>query len=630
VEVRGLESAGGRALNGLQGTVKGPASSGRFAVAVDGCTQDKAIRAENLAAVSGRPEARVLLRDCSLLVPRGNFWRRRRFEQDRELLQWRGRCDLDAHGRARVHGSRPLPVGREGVHHVLRVASSEPLPPGVQVTSVQMSVTGMDQGWGNSGDSGVVLYVVRAGSEGIAPWDEEEPLVKVIFDHFRHPSHRHTVQVDGLFGPLAPQPGDRLEVTLHCPSYPGWSVHVEQVLLMAHCLTEQEEPLPGELPEGWEAQSAEAFRRLREGLEDDAMLTVDQSHLSLRGQERQRVWAAASTVAAGCTHTDSGPLVPLLKSLCRGGSTRGAERLLEKLDANAPAAGAPQDPELRQARYGALRGSVHQTLSALEREGQEGFLETVCTHYAEAASECVYRWEREILNMHDLVTGESTGSDALEAEDTLLQTLCEARRQLAEATLHRAKGAAGNSDMHFESFFYGSIHFGLPEQIQAARDPNRLNYGSLNMLRPADVQRELTAAYTPAAIRGILRAQVLESTSRGAQAAREKILDWLRANVPPGFQPQQEDRAARQEAWLFEHCHDESFRLRDWALNFILCGMHVLRPDRITCLMGDPADAGPPIVGAAPARAAAERVSPAGAEADPEAAAAERGRCLVQ
>lgn len=635
VIVQGLASTSGQALNGLEGVVTGRTSSDRLSVDVDG-HGPKALKAENLVAAPGRPVARVLLRDCRLRVPRGNFSRRRRYEQDVEVLRWRGRCDLGADGRARVQGGRAPPVGREGVHHVLRVVRSEPLPEGAQVTSVKLDVVGMDQGWGNSGDSGVVLYLVRAGNDEVAaPWLEEEPLAKVIYDRRRHPGERHSSEVSGLFGPLAPQPGDRLEATLHCPNYPGWSAHVQEVVVSVHCLTEKEEPMRGELPEAWEAQSTEALQRLR-SLREDSFLAVDASHLSLRGQERQHVWDRSATLSVSSRDADVAPVVPRLKSLCRGRSTRGAEKLLGKLDANTAAAGAPQDPQHRKARYGALRGRVHRTLDALAEEGKQGFLETVFTHYAEAADSCIYRWDREISNMHDLVTGESTGSDALQAEDAVLQALCDARRQLAEAALHRAKGAVANSDMHFENYFYGSIHFGLPEQLVAAKDPNRLNYGSLNMLQPADVQRELTEGYTPAAIRGFVRARVLESTAEGSQAVREKLHDWMRGSVPPGFQPEQEDQAVRQEAWLFEQCHDADFRMRDWALNFMLCGMHVLRADRLACLLGDPGDTGPAELLAPSAlpqsHATARADEPAArpARGREQAAGPDGGRCVVQ
>merc|ERR1711907_861180 len=45
--------------------------------------------------------------------------------------------------------------------------------------------------------------------------------------------------------------------------------------------------------------------------------------------------------------------------------------------------------------------------------------------------------------------------------------------------------------------------------------------------------------------------------------------------MPPGFRPQGGTTAERQEAWLFEQCHDESYVLQDAALNLLLCRWHI-------------------------------------------------------
>merc|ERR1712139_525156 len=125
-------------------------------------------------------------------------------------------------------------------------------------------------------------------------------------------------------------------------------------------------------------------------------------------------------------------------------------------------------------------------------------------------------------------------------------------------------------------------------------DPNRLNYASLNMLRPADVQNGLSNAYTPSLIRRIVRTRVLESKAKGSQVMRGKLVDWLRAHIPAGFCPKDAPET-RQQAWLYEQCHNEDFHLRDVALNFVLCGMHILRADRIACVTANPDVAGPPL-----------------------------------
>lgn len=585
VEIRGLESAAGRGWNGRHVRVahEQACQPGRVAVLVDG--EVKAMKEENLMLVAGEHPAewQVLLQHCDLLLPRGNFARRTRSLRTLELVSSRSRGELNANGMGAVDGRRVEGLGREGVHHVLRLYRSEPLPLGMMVSSIEMEARGMDQGWGNTGDSGVVLYVVRAVAEDTAPWDEEGPLLKINYNREVSRSHDHTARVDELFGPLAPQPGDRLEVTLHCPSYPGWSAWVDRVVVRVGCVTEQEEVLPGSTPSTWQEEATNAFSRLWHDLAEDDKLDVDASHLSIRGQLLQGVWQTPPVPESASAVP---PVAPRLRELCRGRPMHGAERLADKLDQNLSVAGAPQDADQRLRRYAAMRATIHRSLDALEVKPE--LVEVLCRHFGEAADDCVYRWDREIVNMHDLATGQATGADARTAEDEVLRVLCAARRQLAETVLHRAKGAAGNSDMHFESYFYGSIHFGLPEQLEAARDPNRLNYGSLNMLRPATVQKELLEAYSPAAIRRLVRTGLWESKAPGMQAVREKCLDWMRANVPAGFRPELQGRE-RQEVWLYEQCHDEGFQLRDEALNFMLCRMHILRAENIACLAGDPA-----------------------------------------
>merc|ERR1719502_1545005 len=107
---------------------------------------------------------------------------------------------------------------------------------------------------------------------------------------------------------------------------------------------------------------------------------------------------------------------------------------------------------------------------------------------------------------------------------------------MAESLLHRIKGQTQLADMHFESHFYASVHFGLGEQLDARRDPHRFTYLSLDsQLRPEQLSKELFEGYTPEALRRSLREAVLEAKSEGSQALREKLLDWLRANIPPGF-----------------------------------------------------------------------------------------------
>merc|ERR1719384_1712811 len=46
--------------------------------------------------------------------------------------------------------------------------------------------------------------------------------------------------------------------------------------------------------------------------------------------------------------------------------------------------------------------------------------------------------------------------------------------------------------------------------------------------------------------------------------------------------------AERQEAWLFDQCHDDAYRLRDVALSLLLCRCHVFSGDRVADLFQAP------------------------------------------
>merc|ERR1711957_830607 len=100
-----------------------------------------------------------------------------------------------------------------------------------------------------------------------------------------------------------------------------------------------------------------------------------------------------------------------------------------------------------------------------------------------------------------------------------------------------------------------------------------------------DLQQELLAEYSPETIRSILRRRVFESSAERTQAMREKLVDWLRAHMPSGYVSEDESMSD-QESWLFQRCYDESMKITDAALNFLLVGMHVLRGDRVACLQG--------------------------------------------
>ena len=608
-------------------------------------------------------EEECLLRDCTMLCPTG---RERAapavVRQSFELGFWAETWAADASGQWSDGQGRRGSGGleREGVHWLLPVGTSRPVPPCVRVASVALELDGMDQGWGNSGDSGVLLSLRRGadgggadggeqeeGEAAAAPRaahnaasEEREPVLEIVFDRSRRdrrgPHHKASLEIAP--GPFAPRAGDRFEVFLRCPNYPGWSAHCERVRVTVACDVHDAVGAPMAsyaLPAGWDgdAHATTAFLALWDALSADlsapagpsdagtassgaaaAAIVVDPSHLSLEGLRRQGVWQQPVESAAAADD-DAAAVLPAsaLPERLRAATAEldlpasvldGAMKLMKRLahDAARDGTAASRQAAARARRCAAV---AHATLEALEPTtpagggSSDGLLSVVCMHWAEAQEHCAYRWEREMEMMLDLSAGRARSSGAAaHIEDVLLRVLLDERRQWAEKALHAAKGSTRIDDMHFESFFYSEIEFGLPEQAHARRDPNRLTYAQ-HGLADFDASRataSLRDRYTPRAICEIVRRVLESSTDPAAGEIREKLVDWLGAHIPAGMLPRS-PMAERRSTWLHTYCHDELYRMTEPALLFALCGMRILR---LEWPSSDAADAaGPAVIGPA-------------------------------
>jgi hypothetical protein len=714
VTIRGLKSRA--ELNGRHGVVRQfTSSSGRYAVAVDGEAKSLALKRANLAYFVPPPEeltdpdslmeagARLalglmipgdcvlsqaghegvlvsvadrmaticrrqdeeeaeeecLLRDCTMLSPTGRARAAPALvRQSFELGFWAETRAANANGHWSDGQGRRGSGGleREGVHWLLSVGASRPVPPCVRrVASVTLELEGMDQGWGNSGDSGVLLSLRRGAhggeeEEGTAATpraadnaggDEREHVLELVFDRSRRdrrgPHHKATLELAA--GQFAPAAGDRFEVFLRCPNYPGWSAHCERVRVSVTCDVHDADAVGTPmtmyaLPPSWdgETHAAAAFLALWDalavrlpaassaasepatsipsasGAAAAARIVVDQSHLSLEGLRRQGVWQQPVESAAASDDTAPTATAATLPERLRAATADldlaasvvdGAIKLMKRLahDAAQDGTTASRQAAARARRCAAV---AHATLNALEpkrriggaqraagsdtaAEGgggsSEGLLPVVCMHWAEAEAHCAYRWEREMEMMLDLAAGRARCSGpAAHVEDLLLRLLLDERRQLAEQALHAAKGSTRTDDMHFESYFYSEVSFGLPEQAHARRDPNRLTYAQhgLTDFDASQVTASLRDRYTPSAICEIVRRKVLSSTEPAAGELREKLVDWLGAHIPAGMLPGR-PMAERRATWLHTYCHDDSYRMTEPALIFALCGMHILQ-----------------------------------------------------
>lgn len=576
--------------------------------------EDRTVTAKPVVPGSG-DEKRLLKRDVVLVKPtQVGFPHTVRRTGEMEALRWTGSGKMNHVGQCLVNGARSAHDDREGVHFKKRLMTSRPIAEGLRIVRVSLAAEGMDQGWGNSGDSGVHI---SARSPGDALGDERV-IVGVTYDRGVQQSRKHRADVRCV-GAAAPMPGDCLELWLKCPQYGGWSADCSSATVTM--TFERDEvldglgcPAPSALAAlgGVNAASSAvaAYNLLWARLQNDDLLKVDTSHLGISGLRRQKCLEDPKEqvlLGEGSAEAVRPRIAAMLRRLAAKTRVPGAmakllkaEDLARRLEDNEPTGGAPQDPSVRRERYSQVLQSMRRTLDGLAASGGDEWppplCETVLAAYAAAEPECLYRWEREVQMCYDLVCGERTSVEAQHFEDIILRRLHSRRRRIAEAVLHRAKGSARNGDMHFDSYFYANINFGVLEQRDALLDPNRLNYERMGTgLDFSEIQAELMREYTPAKIRAIVREEIVDSRAEGSEAIRAKFLDWLRASVPDGFRSAnlEAEAAARQEAWLFERCHDEAYALTDAALNFMLCRMGVLDPSRVADLFSAPEDLSP-------------------------------------
>eukprot|EP00913_Durusdinium_trenchii_P010609 g9953.t1 len=478
------------------------------------------------------------------------------------------------------------------------MALSRPVPPNVTVQRVTLDAVGMDQG-----DSGLLVQLRRAGGD-----EEEEPLLGIVYDRRRSTRQEHRATSEELRGEWVADTDAEETCLSLCSSFWGmrwvWYMVFEDLAvqlqdparksMQSKFLTPRQALL--RLPLGTNSASSCDVRIILDGMPSAAAcpfawtaykrwrksypgtLRIPETCVSVEKDSRSAE-LLTSRFELLSRHSDARD--PALTA----DALRRATQLLTKLQRNEGAVGAPAQAAERSARYAELTGYVHRTFDGLEQHPK--LFPAVVRQYADCVDDCIYRWEREIHNMHDLVTGEVTGSDALDAEDKglrlggpwredcdeVLRVLYRQRRQMAEEILHHTKGVTETADMHFESHFYASIHFGLAEQLTARRDPHRLTYLSLDSrVRPDVLQARLfqdrsapVEDYVPSRLRRALREEIFESKMRGAQALREKLTDWLSGHIPEGFR-EDESPDARREAWLYGYCHDANFRVTNEAL----------------------------------------------------------------
>jgi len=205
-----------------------------------------------------------------------------------------------------------------------------------------------------------------------------------------------------------------------------------------------------------------------------------------------------------------------------------------------------------------------------EQRARDDVYEGIVVSLADAAEHCVTAWEAAI---HDslrrtcpeinLKKSKNSGQDL---EDYLLEELMHFRENIAEQTFEKAKAQAGETDVHFSSYFYDSIHFGLPGRYRPARkDPSRRNYAHLNLVSIDDIHRELWSQY---GVKSIV-AKVKELVSPGTYWYG-KTVDFIKSIRFP---------CIAEEQWLREWCSTEEYLFKYEAIVLMLAHMRIIDAD---------------------------------------------------
>jgi hypothetical protein len=554
-----------------------------------------------IQAEASAPAQRVLARDVRLLTPCGRSSEAVVTRRAAQVLSRAHRCSVDASGKCAISDRTSVQRAKWQQYHLLQYGCSDALGADKTPVSLVVEAEGADQGWGNTGDSG--LYILahqqpQPGDQLLLPnthvqFDADCVIGRIVYDRNQksYPRHRLVIDLSSTL-PESASGGCFFSVWLSCPNYPGWSASCTSLRLRLEYVSTIFRAISSlDAPGNWAAAASDTFDRMWSILsaEDDAHLSVDRSHVALEGQRAQHVfedYSAAFTPPSDVdgAMTAAAEALPALLQQVLAAAKANAEierevsaeleqdvkqlfhKLLKTTDSK------------QRSRCCVLSDVLCRTMRAmLDDEAKLILAPPVMRQWAEANKHCLSRWESEIFSMHDWICGQRACIQSRDAEDVVLKVLHDYRAQQAEGILHSLKASLSVADeVHFENYFYSALRLGVQAQTRGEADPSRMNYMQLQTFDISAARAEFARMYSPSRIREVLRAEIFEAS--GGAETREKVYDWLRANVPPGFCDNL-GTEERQAKWMHDVCHDDDYRVTDPALSFMLCRMHVLAFD---------------------------------------------------
>jgi len=241
----------------------------------------------------------------------------------------------------------------------------------------------------------------------------------------------------------------------------------------------------------------------------------------------------------------------------------------------------PSTKEERIIKYKPMIKNLNEIFEKLETTKKD-MIDFVFSIFAEGSQLCIFRWEQDIREMHKLLV-ETVQDQHNDDIHIIIYNLLESERSLhMESILHRIRGEGNISDIHFNNYILTLSKYGTVHEYYAIQDPYINNY--IDTLDESfqdyiiTILLNLYENYTPNFIAKFIIKNIFNSTESTAVIIKDKIYNWLRANIPQGFMSHK-SLEERREKWLYEYCHDDNYEIRIEAIYYMLIRMSIIKLD---------------------------------------------------
>jgi len=209
---------------------------------------------------------------------------------------------------------------------------------------------------------------------------------------------------------------------------------------------------------------------------------------------------------------------------------------------------------------------------------KNNFIELIINQFNEIINDCVYRWQLEINKLYVLIVNDNNikSLDLLELEDIILLKLHEYRCMIVENFINDLMKKNNINDIHFHNYIIYQLSergLDIKDISYVIDDIHKHTYKIYNI--QSDIDNFIKNYYSPDIISNYIK-KLFESKELDSSIFRNKIIDWLKCNIPFNFYPF-DTKKIRIEKWLYEYNFDENYEIKIETINYILLKLHIFR-----------------------------------------------------